>query len=38
MLHKLDIYRRFTNALAVTIIISVGWIGYEVMNVHLALP
>lgn len=27
---KLDIYRKFTNALAVAIIASVAWIGYEV--------
>lgn len=30
MLGKLDIYRKFTNALAVTVIVSVGWICYEV--------
>ncbi|CAA6658688.1 unnamed protein product [Spirodela intermedia] len=30
LLHKLDIYRKFTNALAVTIIMSVGWLGYEI--------
>ncbi|XAR53119.1 hypothetical protein NMG60_11021532 [Bertholletia excelsa] len=27
---KLDIYRKFSNALAVTVIASVAWIGYEV--------
>lgn len=27
---KLDIYRKFANALAVLVITSVGWIGYEV--------
>ncbi|CAA6659400.1 unnamed protein product [Spirodela intermedia] len=27
---KLDIYRKFTNALAVSVIASVAWIGYEV--------
>lgn len=27
---KLDIYRKFANALAVTAISSVAWIGYEV--------
>ncbi|KAG9455432.1 hypothetical protein H6P81_008336 [Aristolochia fimbriata] len=27
---KLDIYRKFTNALAVAVIASVAWIGYEV--------
>ncbi|MFQ6667783.1 hypothetical protein Gotur_033679, partial [Gossypium turneri] len=26
---KLDIYRKFTNALAVAVIVSVGWICYE---------
>jgi len=26
----LDIYRKFSNALAVTVIASVAWIGYEV--------
>ncbi|CAL5330898.1 unnamed protein product [Camellia sinensis] len=30
MLAKLDIYRKFTNALAVAIIVSVDWICYEV--------
>ncbi|KAF4399354.1 hypothetical protein G4B88_022437 [Cannabis sativa] len=29
MLIKLDIYRKFTNALAVAVIVSVGWICYE---------
>lgn len=28
---KLDIYRKFTNALAVAVIVSVGWIFYEVI-------
>ncbi|XP_051135340.1 uncharacterized protein LOC127254326 [Andrographis paniculata] len=27
---KLDIYRKFTNALAVSVILSVGWICYEI--------
>ena len=27
---KLDIYRKFTIALAVTVLVSIGWIGYEV--------
>ncbi|XP_078433188.1 uncharacterized protein LOC144704590 isoform X2 [Wolffia australiana] len=27
---KLDVYRKFTNALAVSVIASVAWIGYEV--------
>lgn len=29
LMAKLDIYRKFTNTLAVTVIVSVGWIGYE---------
>lgn len=29
MLAKLDVYRKFTNALAVAVIVSVGWICYE---------
>ena len=28
---KLDIYRKFTNALGVAVVVSVGWIGYEVL-------
>lgn len=28
---KLDIYRKFTNALAVAVLVSVGWICYEVI-------
>lgn len=31
MMVKLDMYRKFTNALAVTVIVSVGWICYEVI-------
>ncbi|PHU24454.1 hypothetical protein BC332_09561 [Capsicum chinense] len=31
LLAKLDIYRKFTNALAVTVILSVGWTCYEVL-------
>lgn len=31
---KLEIYRKFTNALAVCVIASVAWIAYEV-RVHL---
>lgn len=27
---KLEIYRKFTNALAACVIASVAWIGYEV--------
>lgn len=27
--HKLDLYRKFTNALALSVIVSVAWIGYE---------
>ncbi|KAJ8556405.1 hypothetical protein K7X08_029796 [Anisodus acutangulus] len=29
LLAKLDIYRRFTNSLAVAVIVSVGWVCYE---------
>lgn len=29
MMVKLDIYRKFTNGLAVTVVVSVGWICYE---------
>ncbi|KAI4355412.1 hypothetical protein L6164_004188 [Bauhinia variegata] len=29
MMVKLDIYRKFTNALAVAVIVSVGWLCYE---------
>ncbi|OVA08323.1 Transmembrane receptor [Macleaya cordata] len=29
MMAKLDIYRKFTNSLAVAVIVSVGWICYE---------
>lgn len=27
---KLDIYRKFATALIVSVLVSVGWIGYEV--------
>ncbi|KAG4111830.1 hypothetical protein ERO13_D03G104666v2 [Gossypium hirsutum] len=30
MVAKLDIYRKFTNALAVAVIVSIGWICYEI--------
>ena len=29
LLAKLDIYRKFTNALAVSVIVSMAWIGYD---------
>ncbi|ONK66075.1 uncharacterized protein A4U43_C06F3900 [Asparagus officinalis] len=29
LMAKLDVYRKFTNALGVAVIVSVGWIGYE---------
>lgn len=29
MVAKLELYRKFTNALAISVIISVAWIGYE---------
>lgn len=31
---KLDIYRKFTNALAAAVLVSVGWICYEVIHNH----
>jgi hypothetical protein len=27
---KLDIYRKFTIALGITVLVSIAWIGYEV--------
>lgn len=33
---KLDIYRKFTNALGVTVVLSVAWICYEVLP-HLLI-
>lgn len=36
MFAKLDIYRKFTNALAVAVIVSVGWICYEVILSNIA--
>lgn len=27
--HKLDLYRKFTNSLALSVVVSVAWIGYE---------
>ncbi|PKA47058.1 hypothetical protein AXF42_Ash011732 [Apostasia shenzhenica] len=30
LMAKLDIYRKFTNALAVAVVLSVGWIVYEI--------
>lgn len=29
LMAKLDVYRKFTNALGVAVVVSVGWIGYE---------
>jgi hypothetical protein len=37
MMVKLDIYRKFTNALAVAVIVSVGWICYEVIYNNFGL-
>ncbi|GJP75317.1 hypothetical protein CLOP_g5770 [Closterium sp. NIES-67] len=28
--HKLELYRRFTNMLALSVLVSVAWIGYEI--------
>ena len=30
MIAKLELYRKFTNTLAISVIVSVAWIGYEV--------
>lgn len=27
---KLELYRKFTNSLAISVLMSVAWIGYEV--------
>jgi hypothetical protein len=39
---KLELYRKFTNSLAVSVLISIAWIGYEVSfinsKVHLCGP
>lgn len=32
---KLDLYRKFTNALAIFVVLSIAWIGYEVLYTHL---
>jgi len=37
MMVKLDIYRKFSNALAVAVIVSVGWICYEVIYNNFGL-
>lgn len=29
---KLELYRKFTNSLAVSVLLSIAWIGFEVMN------
>lgn len=34
---KLELYRKFTNALAVCVIASVAWIAYEVRVHHFTL-
>lgn len=28
--HKLELYRKFTNTLAIAVMVAVGWIGYEI--------
>lgn len=30
--HKLDLYRKFTNALALSVVVSIAWIGYEMYS------
>jgi hypothetical protein len=32
MMIKFDMYRKFTNAFAVAVVVSVGWICYEVIH------
>ncbi|KAK2427648.1 Lung seven transmembrane receptor family protein [Trifolium repens] len=32
MMIKFDMYRKFTNALAVAVVVSVGWICYEIIS------
>lgn len=34
---KLELYRKFTNSLAVSVLLSVAWIGYEVPCIFLFL-
>lgn len=31
-LAKLELYRKFTNALAVCVLLSIAWIGFEVIS------
>jgi len=35
---KLELYRKFTNALAVSVLLSIAWIGFEVMFIFLFYP
>lgn len=35
---KLDIYRKFSNALAAVVFVSVAWIGYEVSFLAKSTP
>lgn len=37
MVAKLELYRKFTNALAISVVISVAWIGYEVLSFHFSV-
>jgi hypothetical protein len=32
---KLELYRKFTNALAVSVLLSIAWIGFEVIFIFL---
>lgn len=34
---KLELYRKFTNALAVSILLSIAWIGFEVKFISVLL-
>lgn len=35
---KLELYRKFTNALAVSVLLSIAWIGFEVMFIFMFYP
>lgn len=35
---KLELYRKFTNYLAVSVLLSIAWIGYEVGYKHNDIP
>ena len=35
---KLELYRKFTNYLAVFVLLSIAWIGYEVLILSYFVP